>query len=77
MGIAEVVYCALCMVLCTIPAKFIAYTTLEYTCTGVVYFYVREVSKRTNVMKYDKLLRFLRFRQICNDFSSAVRQRII
>ena len=40
MGIAEVVYCALCMVLCTIPAKFIAYTTLEYTCTGVVYFYV-------------------------------------
>ena len=41
MGIAEIVYCALCMVLCTIPAKLIAYTTLVYTCTEVVYFHVR------------------------------------
>ena len=41
MGIAEVAYCALWMVLCTTPAKFIAYKTLVYTYTGVVYFHIR------------------------------------
>ena len=41
MGIAEVAYCALWMVLCTTPDKFIAYKTLVYTYTGVVYFHIR------------------------------------